>query len=231
MTSIGVSHDPNQCECSPSNVIDSIVGIFYHNHLANFLCACNQLRNLYLGFHNGWQSGLTEELFARTAKKVNLVHLQELHFDHIRLAGADLAQFLTRHSKLQVLALENLDIVGTTSYASILDSLYTSQGDLTSFKSRQIAQCGRRTYFDQLGMLEIEAPYLFPRHEELDEDDALYNSFTIERGPFRYIGEVYAWEGVQQKIAMLRDDLIVSDQSWEPEPGSDLYYWAWRSDQ
>lgn len=131
-----------------------------------------------------------------------------------RCEGEYLNLFLSNHKNLQTLTLGNLDNTGSTPFAETLELLHNEHNLLTSFDCDQIAQNSFRLYFQSLGNTE-ETPF---SSEWLEKKDlSFFDDFMWVRGPFKYHVTVREWDGVQERIGLLKDDIRVSDLDFHSE--------------
>ncbi|KJY00402.1 hypothetical protein TI39_contig331g00008 [Zymoseptoria brevis] len=191
---------------------------------SNFLANCPQLRELCLGFGEGWEE--TSIVFHHIAKKAVFQNLRTFKLEFLRCQGEDLLLFLGNHQYLHSLSLNDLDFTGTVAFKEILDHLQHRHRSLKSFRCRQIAQNGFRLFFEMYGPVECQESGKISMLSREDPD--FYGDFLDVVGPFKYAGDAVEWEGVQDKIGVLKDDVRVSDRSYI----SDLamydtasYYW------
>ncbi|KAK6397211.1 hypothetical protein LTR65_007711 [Meristemomyces frigidus] len=193
----------------------------WQTHTSTFLSRCPHLRHLRLAFRD-WKH--TERVFASVAQKVVLPKLEVLILDNIRCAGADLRQFLEAHPGLRSLRLENLDVTGSITFADTLSVLEVKHDRLVDFRCDQIAQNSFRLFFDTLGKLDECTDWHY-RLEDNQEALDFWADFVSVLEPFKYIGIAEAWEGVQQKIGLLRDDIRVSTRDYHPDYPLGGYWW------
>ena len=135
--------------------------------------------------------------------------------------------FLGNHKGLQSLRLENMDITGSVPFTEVMDLLQASHHLLERFRFSQIAQGSRRLYLDTLGDLEEQSS---PTQVFLLEDGEVadfFNDFVDVVGPFKYHGTAESWEGVRDKIGLLKDDVRISHKHYRPEyEGFGSYWWS-----
>jgi hypothetical protein len=159
------------------------------------------------------------------AANVRFQYLEKFTLQNVRCAGQDLRQFLQFHKSLQTLELATLDVVGTTSFGSVLQVLETGDTKLQLFKCNQIAENSHRLYLESLGKIKIVKGmhgYTTFRHEEL----GFFDDFEFIQGPFKYLWEAEEWEGVQQKIKLIREDLRVSNLLYHSDHEIGWITWA-----
>jgi hypothetical protein len=168
-------------------------------------------------FDKEWKDSAA--IFAAVSTKVVLPNLINLVFDGIRLTGQDLQHFLKKHSRLQLLGLKNMDIMGPVSFADILGELENFDG-LNHFDCSQIAQNGFRTAFRTLGKIEFESnQYRY----ELDDLEFFKDFEWIHVS--RYTAVAEEWEGVHRKLGDLSLDLVDTHLSHESDYQIGGYYW------
>lgn len=185
---------------------------------------CPQLRKLSLGFSDDWDE--TAAVFSNIAKEAIFPDLQEFKLDFLRCQGEDLLRFLSNHEDLHLLSLKNMDITGRVLYKDILEHLQHHHSRLETFKSSQMAQSSFRTFFEKHG--EVECQRSPTDNLLLDEPSDFFDDFVGVVGPFIYSGVAEAWEGVQDKIGVLKNDLRISERTYHSDLaiyGSDGYHW------
>ncbi|KAK5694520.1 hypothetical protein LTR97_009110 [Elasticomyces elasticus] len=187
-------------------------------YLAAFLSAASQLDHLRLGFRNDWKD--TAALFKVVANSVKLPCLILFALNYVRCEGHDLHKFLEQHSGLHSLALGRLDLTGHFVIRNILSLLEQEFITLTSVECAKIAQEGWRVRFESLGEIDVHDLWLIdPRLGDEDDD------FVHVESPRKYCGRAEDWEGVPQKLAMLRADLQVSLMTYHSDWPDIGYYW------
>lgn len=194
-------------------------------HTAILLASCPHLRQVKLGFTDDWED--TEALFEQITKKTILPSLERLELDYLRCRGEVLLLFLQNHRCLQCLSLLNLDITGNVTFKEILELLQCNHNSLRSFECRQIAQNGYRLYFATSAVIRDYGGLYFD-NSHLCEDgtlvlDSFYEDFA-DLALCKYYGEAEEWEGVRDKLGILKDDLRLSRKDYRP----DLKPWAAR---
>ena len=162
------------------------------------------------------ESGLA--VFHQVARKVLLPELKSLKLAGIRCKTEDLFRFLVSHSNLETLSLKNLDLTGEDLFDMVLGLLELRFNHLQSFHCYQIAQRGFRIYFKSLGSISVAEG---DGWESVISDD----NFLIVATPNKYVGDAESWEGVQQKIGLLRGDLWISEKRYQPDFGRDWPGW------
>ncbi|KAF7195845.1 hypothetical protein HII31_02862, partial [Pseudocercospora fuligena] len=195
--------------------------------VANLLMTTTQLRRLRLGFRNHWED--TESVFEHIAKRVVLPHLESLTFDYLRCSGESLKTIIGTHTGLQTLDLDSMDITGNVPFSATLDLLAEKHKSLTSFDCGQISQNSYRLYFRTLGKIEQQDSVFrnmgrFSDDANNGPDDFLNDLVVVD--VFKYHGSAGEWEGVQDKIAKLRDDIRVSNKHYTPEYDFGGYQWT-----
>lgn len=147
---------------------------------------------------------------------------KDLRLDGIRCAGDDLYQYLLSHPGLEILGLENFDTTGSTPFASTLEMLSKTHTLLQHFKARQIARNGLRLYLRMLGDIESQ-----PERRSWCNDDPpdFFDDFERVHRPHKYEWTAEEWEGVQQKIGLMCEDVAVSRLSYRPEFDFGQYTW------
>lgn len=131
---------------------------------------------------------------------------------------------LENHQQLTSLNLANLQITGEGEFGKILDLIHRKHDRLENFASTQIAENTFRTYFGTLGAVMIADTASY----ELGHDPSMsfFMDFVWVDETEIYDSEIEKWEGVQARIGLLRNDLRISDRTFEPEnPGGGDYVW------
>lgn len=220
---VRLTHLP--CESDPSKSQTSA---------ANFIANCPQLQELRLGFSSDdWSE--TAPVFTSIAKKTLLPKLKKFKLDFLRCRGEDLLLFLSNHKNLHSLSLADLDIIAgeeSATYKHILHHLQHNHNNLANFSHRQIAQNSFRLFFEMHGVVECQSSPTAPLTQ--DEEGDFFSDFMNVVGPFKYIGEAAEWEGVQDKIGILKDDVRVSEKSYISDLamyGIDSYQWFSSSEE
>ncbi|KAH9841266.1 hypothetical protein Tdes44962_MAKER07823 [Teratosphaeria destructans] len=184
----------------------------WHTYLASFLAHCQQLRVLELGFRDDWMD--TPEIFKAVAKKVKLPKLESLQLDYIRCTGHDLKAFLEANLSLHRLKLSNIDISGpTAAFTDILELLSTTMTSLKYFDCHQISQDSLRLYFENHGEVTADSRLDFLSHLGLD----FFQDFTWVSGPSIYHGRAEEWEGVSQKLGLLKNDVVLGWKTYHSD--------------
>jgi hypothetical protein len=142
------------------------------------------------------------------AANVQLKYLETFTLRNVRCAGQDLRLFLQSHRSIQTLELSSLDVVGTTSFDSVLAVLETGSTKLQYLKCFQIAENSYRLYLESLGY--IKTIRMNPAAVFSNEEGCFMSDFELIEGPFKYRWEAEEWEGLQQKIKLIREDMRVS---------------------
>jgi hypothetical protein len=162
----------------------------------------------------------TKPIFIEVADTVILPHLKHLTINGLRCIGTDLQLFLHNHNSLQQLALENLDIERPGTFADVLEKTSGLQF-LTSFRCRQIAQCGLRTAFRTLCYVEAS-----DQRQNFDErainEDTTWPAILVSQ--YKYTGVAEEWEGVSGKLRDLSRDVYVTSKSRHSDHEGG-YYW------
>ena len=114
-------------------------------------------------------------------------------------------------------------MTGTVGFADCLGVLESNNKQFTSFCSSQIAQNSLRLYYRTLGRLESgsHGGLAFLR-----ETEDFFDDFELIKGPFKYNSDAEEWEGVQQKIGLLCNDLALSTRTYHPEYSFGGYRWV-----
>ncbi|KAF2770387.1 hypothetical protein EJ03DRAFT_270493, partial [Teratosphaeria nubilosa] len=192
----------------------------WHTYLAKFLTNCQQLQHLHLGFRDDWKD--TPEIFKAVAKNVKPPKLESLHLDYIRCTGQDLKDFLQANSSLHRLDLNNIDITGpTVAFADILELLSTTMTSLKSFKCRQVSQNSLRLHFETLGNITNDSNISFLSRHGLD----FFQDFTWVSGPSIYDGRAEEWEGVPQKLGLLKNDVVLGWRTYHADHDDIVTHW------
>jgi hypothetical protein len=152
-----------------------------------------------------------------------LPYLEDLTVDGLRCTGADLSLFLNNHNRLKRLDLQNLDITGSKSFASILVEL-KSFNKLTAFRCHQVAQNGFRTSFPTLGKIEMSS-YDYGFVPEITVGRHEFKDF-LWVDVYRYTAVAEEWEGVQRKLGRLSRDVIVTNRTHKPDFDFAMYHWV-----
>ena len=156
---------------------------------------------------------------------MKLSHLRRLTIAHVRCKGEHLNVFLRNHRSVQTLRLENIDVTGSIAFADTLESLqHPDHHLLQDFTFRQIAQNSRRLYLHSLGKIYQESSPT-NRFSRVKQEADFFDDFVDVRGPFKYSGDAQSWEGIQDKIGLLKEDLRVSHKSYESEHDYGYYHW------
>lgn len=201
----------------------STIGPQWHLGPGKFLAHCSQLQRLDLGFRNDWAE--TEQVFEHISASATFPRLKDLALSFIRCKGEHLNLFLSGSQDLRKLSLESLDVTGSISFQDTLE-LLQSHHHLETFNFKQIAQNARRLYLHSLGDINDQSsPTLhLPRSQILGME--FFDDFIDVCGPWKYYGTAEAWEGVSNKIGLLKDDIRISSKSYEPDHPIGGYHWA-----
>ncbi len=207
------------------NLADHIAGFFYLLLCCtkSLSCACHILQKCES--LNRLNTLLVQNrfcIFSAIAARVRFSHLEVLTLDGIRCAGQDLHRFLLSHTGLQNLTIENFDVVGTTSYASILEMLSKTHDNLRYFTASQVAQNAYRLYLKTIADIEV-SPY---RYSFSDAPPDFFDDFLTVSMPSKYHWTAEEWEGVQQKLVLMADDMAVSTKNYHPEYELSHYTWS-----
>jgi hypothetical protein len=97
----------------------------------------------------------------------------------------------------------------------------TNHNSLRSFASRQVVQNSYRLYLRTKGDIETSAY----RRSFSDAPPDFFDDFLIVSKPLKYHWTAVEWEGVQQKIALMAEDLAVSAKLYHPEHDMSQYIW------
>ena len=173
-------------------------------------------------------SGYTGPTFASISRKVLLPRLQTLRLNGVRCCGSDLGLFLTAHTDLRTLYLENMDLTGPEGFTDVLRVLESNHDHLTSFRCYQIAHRSFRTFFQTLGDIETKSVSYFDEtwgNLSMIEGHDVFAEFCRIEMPSKYSGSTEESEGVQQKIGLLRQDLRPSVKLYIPDVEGE-YLWA-----
>lgn len=197
-------------------------------HLALFLSRCRQLRAVGIAFRTlDWHE--TELVFEEVAKRTVLKHLEKVQLSMTRLTGKALRRFLSNHKALHSVTFDSLDVTGDITFGAVLTELEENHDQLSFFACDQIAENGRRLYFNSLGYVEC-TDHTPLESLLLDREPSVLDDWATVTGPYRYRAGVHEWEGVQKRIGLLKEDLRRSRKSWEPDrhPWGMGYYWTWQ---
>ena len=116
--------------------------------------------------------------------------------------------------------LYDLDVTGSITFVDSLETLQLHHKQLASFHFRQIAQNSLRLYLRTLGTLSSR------RYGSCAEEAGdFYADFVQINGPSKYSGEAEEWEGVQDKIWLLQQDLAVSSLHYASDTDVGIYWW------
>ncbi|KAK4953972.1 hypothetical protein LTR10_008576 [Elasticomyces elasticus] len=190
----------------------------------NLLCSSSDLRHLDIRLE-------TTDLQSYNHAKRWPFYLEAFlsaasQLDHLRLGfrndwkdTAALFKVVANSVKLPCLILFALNY-GISLIRNILSLLEQEIITLTSVECAKIAQEGWRVRFESLGEIDVHDLWLIdPRLGDEDDD------FVHVESPRKYCGRAEDWEGVPQKLAMLRTDLQVSLMTYHSDWPDIGYYW------
>lgn len=123
---------------------------------------------------------------------------------------------------MQSVTLENLDVTGSVAFAGILDALHHHHSFLVSFNCHQIAQNSFRLFFPTLG--NVSCTENFTKQYRADHPDFFDDFLTVHLS--KYTVKMEQWEGVQERIGMLKDDIRISALTYHPDHGSEFIHWT-----
>lgn len=110
------------------------------------------------------------------------------------------------------------------SFADVLRSLQQQHDQLKDFSCKQIAQTSLRLFFETQGDLHASTRAMkWLTTQEL----AFFEEFLWVGMPTPYIASAVEWEGVQDKIGLLAEDVHISGGDFEPEGDYEMYTWLY----
>lgn len=131
--------------------------------------------------------------------------------------------FLSNHKTLHSIRLQHLDITGSMSFADVLRTLRLQHDLLKDFSCKQMAQASLRLFFESEGDLHANT-----RATEWLKIQGLefFEEFLWVGMPAAYSASAVEWEGVQDKIGLLAEDVRVSGDDFEPDFDHEMYTWG-----
>lgn len=156
----------------------------------------------------------TELVFTSIADTVRLTNLKDLSISGMRCRGNKLLKFLKLHPGLQKIKLQDLDITASTSLAATFRMIAKTHSNLRSFDANYNYQNSEALYLRTLGHIAFD---MDPTTDEFEKEFAKQNFKDRDSSDcFEHVDihdelcVAEEWEGVQRKMALMSNDLMVS---------------------